>query len=187
MSPTARSNRIILGPSHSHFDPGHCPFHASSPGFSRFSRGDRLKPGLHTCQNENCCLFHESACLGRRFLLDEMDVQTKSPAQRRTVGHAIVTGLTLGLWLGMSLLAASPCLHHLLHHDSQNLGHHCVFTQFSKSPVMDDSAAATIPAPRQIARMGFAIAEFPFLSADLHGSFHSRAPPPYPLLQPVVG
>ena len=41
-------------PSNSHFDSGHGPFHAGSPGFSRFSRGDRLKPGLHTCQNENC-------------------------------------------------------------------------------------------------------------------------------------
>ena len=36
----------------SHFDSGHCPFNACSPGFSRVSRGDRLKPGLHTCQNE---------------------------------------------------------------------------------------------------------------------------------------
>ncbi len=38
-----------------HYGPGHLPFAVCSPGFSRFSRGDRLKPGLHTSQTENCC------------------------------------------------------------------------------------------------------------------------------------
>ncbi len=45
-----------LQASSSHFDSGHCLFHACSPGFSRWPCEDRLKPGLHTCQNENCCL-----------------------------------------------------------------------------------------------------------------------------------
>ena len=38
----------------SHCGPGHLPFAVCSPGFSLFSRGDRIKPGLHTSQTENC-------------------------------------------------------------------------------------------------------------------------------------
>ncbi len=53
--------------SSSHFDSGHCPLHAGSPGFSRFSRGDRLKPGLHTCQNENCCTLCGCAGCGKSY------------------------------------------------------------------------------------------------------------------------
>ena len=44
------------------------PFDACSPGFSRFSRGDRLKPGLPTRQSENCCGAREILDLAERVL-----------------------------------------------------------------------------------------------------------------------
>ncbi len=60
----ASPHQTVTRPRHSssHFDSGHCPFHACSPGFSRFLRGDRLKPGLHTCQNENYRPRQEMNC-----------------------------------------------------------------------------------------------------------------------------
>ncbi len=39
----------------SHYDARRNWRSACSPGFSRFSRDGRLKPGLHTGQNESCC------------------------------------------------------------------------------------------------------------------------------------
>ena len=53
-------------------------------------------------------------------------------------------GLMLSLWLVTVVLAASPALHELLHHDANIPHHHCAVTLLSQGQV--DSATVEISA-----------------------------------------
>ena len=65
----------------------------------------------------------------------------------RSAGRFAVAGFVLVLWLATVALEASPQLHHLLHKDSQDPDHHCLFTQLNQHFLLATFAPAVAVEP----------------------------------------
>lgn len=69
-----------------------------------------------------------------------------SPPSARP-GQRLAAGLCVALILTLGLLAASPTLHHWLHHDAGQPGHECAITLFAHgAPPVAALPALTPPA-----------------------------------------
>jgi hypothetical protein len=103
--------------------------------------------------------------------------QSFADKRPRSAGKIAVAGFALVLWLATVALAASPQLHHLLHKDSQDPHHYCLFTQLNQHSLLATLAPAVAAEPPQLAPQ----APFIFASESIPGFDYAvslgRAPP----------
>ena len=95
--------------------------------------------------------------------------------------------LMLGLWLGLSVIAVSPDLHHLLHKDSQRATHHCLIAQLGKGSLLFGFASDDALAPALVSEVLPPFATVYFLATSDHRLSPSRAPPSVSSSNTVVG
>jgi hypothetical protein len=93
----------------------------------------------------------------------------------------------LGLWLGSAAFAASPQLHHLLHADSQNPNHYCLFTGIHQQSLLAVFGTNPTPAPPSATEGLPCCSDFQLLPAPDYLLSDGRAPPPCFLHTAVVG
>jgi hypothetical protein len=117
-----------------------------------------------------------------------MSVQLSLSAQRQlTIGRIAIVSVMLGLLLGISALAVSPQLHHLLHQDSQNANHNCLATQLNKAPLVAGFAGVSIVAPTSVFIGPIGFAELRYFPTSDYRVSPSRAPPSSSSSSTVVG
>ena len=56
--------------------------------------------------------------------------------QRWVSGRGLAVWLMLALWMSLTLVTASPKLHHWFHHDSKAPRHECAATSISKGTIL---------------------------------------------------
>jgi hypothetical protein len=95
---------------------------------------------------------------------------------RALARKALVSGLTVLLWLGLQILAVSPHLHHEIHHDSHQPEHQCAVKVLSEGQVDIASGpiVVAVPSPTFAPRL---LAESVLLIAADHQLPPGRAPP----------
>jgi hypothetical protein len=115
-----------------------------------------------------------------------MSMQLGFSAQRQlTIGRLAVVSVMLDLLLGISALAVSPQLHHLLHQDSQNANHNCLATQLNKASLVAGFAGVSIIVPTSVFIGPIGLAELRYFPTSDYRVSSSRAPPsllPHPQL-----
>lgn len=115
-------------------------------------------------------------------------MQIAFPLRRqRNVGRAFVVSLMIMLWLGTSILALSPSLHHWLHKDSQSVTHHCLITQLGKSPGLTGFSGIPPVAPPPVGLGCLCLDDALEIFAADYRLSPSRAPPAFPSSITVVG
>jgi len=103
--------------------------------------------------------------------------------QRRLTGHLqssigrVVVGVMLGLLLGVSALAVSAPLHHLLHQDSQSANHNCFAAQLNKTPLVVGCASVLTATPTSIFPGSAGLLDCGYFPASDYRLSPSRAPP----------
>ena len=108
-------------------------------------------------------------------------VQRRLTAHRRSsIGRIAAVSVMLGLLLGISALAVSPHLHHLLHQDSKSANHNCLAAQLNKAPLVAGYANVSIVAPTSVFPGSAGFVEFRYFPASDYRLSPSRAPPSSP-------
>jgi hypothetical protein len=83
----------------------------------------------------------------------------------------------LGLLLGISALAVSAPLHHLLHQDSKSANHNCLAAQLNKAPLVAGCAGLSVVASTSVFPGSAGLIEFGYFPASDYRLSPSRAPP----------
>jgi hypothetical protein len=78
------------------------------------------------------------------FPKEQVKSRLTSRAQRTVIRHLAALLMFL-LWVGTSLLAASPELHRFLHPDAQSPDHQCVVTQAREHAILYAAPMVAIP------------------------------------------
>lgn len=97
-----------------------------------------------------------------------------------------VLSLMVVLWLGINAFSFFPQLHRLLHQDSGNLNHECLFTLIQKSHLLTDSMGA-VGLPLPALGLGFLALAQVFCLTALYERFSPSRAPPVRLLISRVG
>jgi hypothetical protein len=67
--------------------------------------------------------------------------------QRWASGKGLAVWLMLALWMSLTLVTASPKLHHWFHHDSKAPRHECAATSISKGTILGGATSPqSVPA-----------------------------------------
>ena len=98
-----------------------------------------------------------------------------------------MVGFALALWLITSAFAASPQLHQLLHKDSQDPNHYCLFTQLSQHSTLTAVTTTPVPEPSWIASNNLFVPLSELLPSFDYGVSYGRAPPSLLASIAVVG
>jgi hypothetical protein len=96
--------------------------------------------------------------------------------KRKPVVKSSISLLCIATLLLLSVLAASPALHHHIHHDADHADHHCAVTMLASGQVLLAAAAPLIVRPMIFSWEKAAEPDFVFIATD-HPLLPGRAPP----------